>query len=119
MAESNKWYGDKIEGIQLPVMENLHKIDFANKLHDKEIIQSLKGEYKWLSNFYPCTINYNGEIFPSTEHAYQAYKTEDLLWREAIRISPTPAIAKQKGVNYPQPKGVGACSTTSKRVLGA
>ncbi len=101
MAESNKWYGTKIEGIQLPIMENLHKIDFAEDLHGKEIVESLRGENRWLSNFYPCMINYNGETFPSTEHAYQAYKTEDPLWREAIRIAPTPAIAKQKGMKAP------------------
>jgi len=101
MAEGNKWYGAKIEGRQLPIMENLHKIDFAEELHGKEIIESLRGEYRWLSNFYPCTINYNGETFNSTEHAYQAYKTEDPLWREAIRISQTPAIAKQKGMKAP------------------
>ena len=101
MAESNKWYGAKIEGKQLPIMENLHKIDFAEELHGKEIIESLRGEYRWLSNFYPCTINYNGETFPSTEHAYQADKTEDPLWRESIRIAPTPYISKQKGMKAP------------------
>ncbi len=101
MAESNKWYGDKIQGRQLPIMENLHKIDFADDLNGKEIIESLRGENRWLSNFFPCAINYNGDKFLSTEHAYQAYKTEDPLWREAIRIASTPAIAKQKGMKAP------------------
>lgn len=31
-------------------------------------------QYRWLSNFYPCTINYCGYIFKSTESAYQAAK---------------------------------------------
>jgi ribA/ribD-fused uncharacterized protein len=101
MTESIKWYGPKIEGRQLPIMENLHKIDFSDDIHGKEIIEDLRGKYNWLSNFYPCQIIYDGQIFPSTEHAYQANKTENPLWRETIRVSPTPAIAKRKGAKAP------------------
>lgn len=37
-------------------------------------IQGFTGDYKFLSNFHPCAIVYNGLIFPSVEHAYQASK---------------------------------------------
>jgi len=32
------------------------------------------GEYRWLSNFYPCPVTYGGQTFPSSENAYQAAK---------------------------------------------
>jgi hypothetical protein len=35
------------------------------------------GEYRWLSNFYGFSIEYNGNKFRSTEHAYQAAKCLD------------------------------------------
>lgn len=37
------------------------------------MIKQFQGEYRWLSNFWPCQIT----IFPSVENAYQAMKTLD------------------------------------------
>ncbi len=36
-----------------------------------------KGEYGYLSNFYPCKISYLGLEFPSSEHLYQVFKAPD------------------------------------------
>lgn len=38
-------------------------------------INSFKGNYFFLSNFYPCTVTYENVIYPSSENAYQAAKT--------------------------------------------
>ena len=38
------------------------------------MINSFKGEYFFLSNFYPVVIEYNNLIFQSSEAAYQAQK---------------------------------------------
>ena len=38
------------------------------------MITSFKDEYEFLSNFYPCKIEYGNLIFPSVENAYQAMK---------------------------------------------
>jgi len=35
------------------------------------------GERRWLSNMYPCKIEYQGFVFPSSENAYQASKCAD------------------------------------------
>jgi predicted NAD-dependent protein-ADP-ribosyltransferase YbiA (DUF1768 family) len=43
--------------------------DSANKK-----ILSFDGEERWLSNFWPCTVELYGEAYPSIEHAYQAAK---------------------------------------------
>ena len=40
-----------------------------------EKIDRFDDEFKFLSNFYLVNISYEGKIYPSTEHAYQAAKT--------------------------------------------
>jgi ribA/ribD-fused uncharacterized protein len=40
------------------------------------------GEYRWLSNFHLSPVLYEGILYPSVEHAYQAAKTLDLEVRE-------------------------------------
>jgi predicted NAD-dependent protein-ADP-ribosyltransferase YbiA (DUF1768 family) len=40
-------------------------------------ILQFRGEYRFLSNFYPVNIEYEGIEYPSVEHAYQACKSVD------------------------------------------
>jgi ribA/ribD-fused uncharacterized protein len=37
-------------------------------------------QYKWLSNFAPCTIVLSGITYPSVEHAYMSAKSNDVRW---------------------------------------
>jgi len=60
-------------------------------------IKSFRDEYRWLSNFWPCVIEYDGAKYPSTEHAYQAAKTTDPNVRETIRACEKPGQAKRLG----------------------
>lgn len=62
-----------------------------------DVIDCFKGEYAFLSNFYPVNILYDGYIWPSVEHLYQGYKTENMELRERILHAPTPAEAKRLG----------------------
>jgi len=39
--------------------------------------EAFRGEYGFLSNFYPCEIEYDGITYPTSENAYQACKTTD------------------------------------------
>lgn len=41
------------------------------------MIKEFQGKYRFLSNFWPAEVDYNGYLFPSVEHAYQAAKTFD------------------------------------------
>lgn len=41
------------------------------------MINEFQGEYRWLSNFVECDIEYNGFIYPSVENAYQAAKMKN------------------------------------------
>lgn len=61
------------------------------------MIQSFSGEYRFLSNFWPCTIEYEGSTYPSVEHAYQAAKTLDLEARKRIAALASAGQAKRAG----------------------
>lgn len=62
-------------------------------------IDSFTGEHEFLSNFSWVEVEYDGEIYPSVEHAYQAAKTLDLDRRLLIKQARTPGQAKQAGRN--------------------
>ena len=51
-------------------------------------------EYRWLSNFHIVEIVYEGLIYSSTEAAYMASKTEDILVRQHL-TQLTPREAKE------------------------
>ncbi len=60
-------------------------------------IKSFRGEYAFLSNFYPCTVEFEGMEYPSVEHAFQAAKTLDTKKRKAFETYATPVAAKRAG----------------------
>lgn len=62
-----------------------------------ERIVAFEGYYRFLSNFWPCEVHFEGQRYPSAEHAYQAAKTLKAHQRELIRACPTPGAAKRAG----------------------
>jgi N-glycosidase YbiA len=54
-------------------------------------------EYRFLSNFWECDIMFEGILYPSAEHAYQAAKTTDVSLKKVIANLPSPARAKKMG----------------------
>lgn len=62
-----------------------------------EQISKFDGRYGWLSNFWPAEVEYDDEMYPSSEHAYQAAKTLDLEARKRIRLEPSPGRVKRMG----------------------
>lgn len=58
-------------------------------------------EYGWLSNFYLCDVMFDGQLYPSSEHAYMASKTicskerEQFLKKHEGEL--TPQEAKKAG----------------------
>lgn len=61
------------------------------------MIDSFKGQYAFLSNFYSSPIYLDGKIWPTVEHYFQAMKSNNPLEVESIRCAPTPGIAKRMG----------------------
>lgn len=52
---------------------------------------------EFLSNFHPSMISFEGFLYPTVEHAYQASKTIDPKIRELIRKAKSPGDAKKLG----------------------
>lgn len=44
-------------------------------IHDNENVKGFFGKYRFLSNFHVADVWFEGILYPSTEHAYQAAKT--------------------------------------------
>lgn len=62
-------------------------------------ITQFEGPYRFLSNFHPCPvgIGYDGDVYPTVEHAFQASKTLDRAERAHVRSSAYPGQAKLRG----------------------
>lgn len=59
-------------------------------------IDRFRGEYRFLSNFWPAQVQFEGITYPTVENAYQAAKTLDPDERMVIR-DVTPGMAKKMG----------------------
>lgn len=66
---------------------------------DDNLIYGFQGPFRFLSNFWtvPHGIFFEGERYPTVEHAYQACKTEVPRERLEIRRAFTPGAAKALG----------------------
>jgi ribA/ribD-fused uncharacterized protein len=60
-------------------------------------IESFTDEYRFLSNFHPVDIEFEGDIYASVEYAYQAAKTLVPKERARIRACKNSAAAKSLG----------------------
>jgi len=60
-------------------------------------IDRFDGKYRFLSNFYPSPIVYEGQRYRSVEHGYQAAKSLDPAIRQKIAAQTTPGKAKSHG----------------------
>lgn len=61
------------------------------------MIYSFSNNYSFLSNFYPATINFEGQVYNSVEHAFQAAKTVDKKERAIVASMHLAASAKNAG----------------------
>lgn len=60
-------------------------------------IHRFDGAYRFLSNFYLCTVERNGWQYISVEHAYQAAKAASTEDHDYIANSITAFLAKRRG----------------------
>jgi len=60
-------------------------------------IDSFKGEYAFLSNFFVCNIEFEGRKYKTVEHYYQAHKATTLGEHEWVRGAKTAGEAKRRG----------------------
>jgi len=60
-------------------------------------IAEFQGPYRYLSNFWPAEVEFDGIRYPTVEHAYQSAKSLNPNDRRRIAALPTPADAKREG----------------------
>jgi len=60
------------------------------------MIPEFKEAYRWLSNFYPCKIIFEGKEYPSVEHAYQSAKRDDPSWKKFCQETESPGKVKRE-----------------------
>ena len=60
-------------------------------------IIDFRGEYRWLSNFAEAEVEWQGRKYRTTEHAYQAAKTDIVEEIEHIQQASTPGRAQRRG----------------------
>lgn len=64
------------------------------------MIRSFFGEHRFLSNFWPVNIAFEGLVYPTVEHAYQASKTDDRQLRSRIINCASAGQAKKLGRTF-------------------
>ena len=64
-------------------------------------ISRFNEEYFFLSNFYEQPHQYEGIVYPTNEHAFQAAKTMNMELRRQVAACDTPGKAKQMGRRLP------------------
>lgn len=60
-------------------------------------IRGFHGEYRFLSNFFPSPVEFEGLTYPTVEHAYQASKTLDDGMRLVVCNAGSSGQAKHAG----------------------
>lgn len=60
-------------------------------------VSGFSNRYRFLSNFYLAPFTYRGDLWPTVEHAYQAYKCADKNEFFEFFSLDTPREAKRKG----------------------
>lgn len=61
------------------------------------MIDSFQGEYRFLSNFWAATVEFEGVLYKSNEHAYVAAKTLNPELRSQISLICFPSQVKRAG----------------------
>jgi ribA/ribD-fused uncharacterized protein len=62
-----------------------------------KIVTSFLKYYFFLSNFYPIVVTYDGIVYPSSEHAFQAQKTHDKAIKTKISLMEKASEARAFG----------------------
>lgn len=83
------------------VVRKFHKRTGYTYTYDPDVtpIRGFSGEHRYLSNFWKCDIPFWGEVFPTSEHAYMFFKSQNPSYRHDLlyRTGGNPRLAKKLG----------------------
>ncbi len=82
------------QGKSSNVVSKNDSVDASAQTEHEEIhfYRSNEKPYGPLSNLYKCAVAFEGRIFPTSEHAYQAGKARKETVREWVLSAPSPAL---------------------------
>lgn len=86
---------------------------FEGVVHDAKKIGGFVGEYRWLSNFFPCRVEWEGRVYRSTEAAYQSGKYPAAERDVFTTLDPDPA----KKLSRTKPYDTAAWETRKERTM--
>lgn len=69
-------------------------------IHNDKEIKGFFGDYRFLSNFFDAPVWFEGLLYPSTEHAFQAAKVESVFRDKFLAI--TASKSKTEWKKYPR-----------------
>lgn len=74
---------------------------FEGVVHDDRRIAGFVGSYRWLSNYLPCPVTYEGRAYGSSEAAYHASKFPEADRDEFTRLDPDASkkLSRKKTVD--------------------
>jgi ribA/ribD-fused uncharacterized protein len=86
---------------------------FEGVVHDAKKVGGFVGEYRWLSNFFPCRVEWEGRVYRSTEAAYQSGKYPAAERDVFTTLDPDPA----KKLSRTKPYDTAAWETRKERTM--
>lgn len=86
---------------------------FEGVVHDGQKIAGFVGEYRWLSNFFMCRVEWAGRTYTSSEAAYQSGKYPPAERDVFTTLDPDPA----KKLSRTKPYDTAAWETRKERTM--
>lgn len=90
---SGKSSGDASPSSNLSVQQSSIELDLSMHLAEIGFYRANEKPYGAFSNLYPRPIEFEGSVFATSEHAYQAGKASKQAVRDWILSAPTPSLA--------------------------
>ena len=95
---------ERLIAVQAEVIALKRKAAAWGANEDEETISAFIGRWEALANWFQSAVFYEGERYPSVEHAFQAAKAgADAVAAKAIREAATPKLAHELGRKLPLP----------------
>jgi ribA/ribD-fused uncharacterized protein len=88
-----------INGIYVrEVPQPTRRIDLGKEktpMEKSDDILQFQGEYRWLSNFWDCHVEYDGRVFASVEHGYHYSKCETQEDKDKMYTKNSPQLSRR------------------------
>ena len=92
---------------------------FPGVVHDAKKIAGFVAEYRWLSNYFPCRVEWEGLVYGSSEAAYQAGKYPAAEREVFTRLDPDPARKFPRTKPYDRAAWLARKERTMREVIWA